>query len=156
MINHKHPLYMTWLTMRQRCRNPKAKGFRNYGGRGITVCDRWDDFETFVEDMGEKPPGTTLDRIDNDGNYEPSNCRWATAKEQLKNKRPKRLTFQKPRVDYSMRYISKNGRSFTLRVHLGLGRIYKKRSMDIELLKDLRDLVEVEREMFKLLSIGYV
>lgn len=78
--------YDIWVLMRQRCNNPKAKGFRYYGGRGITVCQRWDSFEAFLNDMGERPPGLTLDRIEADGNYEPGNCRWATWETQNRNK----------------------------------------------------------------------
>ena len=70
-----------------RCKNPKATGWKNYGGRGVAVCARWARFENFLADMGERPPGKTLDRIDNDGNYEPGNCRWATPKEQYRNSR---------------------------------------------------------------------
>jgi hypothetical protein len=85
-INGKHsPTFESWHAMLQRCTNPKINRFMHYGGRGITVCDRWHQFENFFADMGERPPGLTLDRIDNDGNYEPSNCRWATVSEQNSN-----------------------------------------------------------------------
>jgi hypothetical protein len=68
-----------------RCTNANAKSYKDYGGRGITICDRWKDFGAFLADMGERPSGRTLDRINVQGNYEPTNCRWATRKEQAMN-----------------------------------------------------------------------
>lgn len=80
------PTYNTWMNMRKRCRDPNATGYDNYGGRGITVCDEWfDSFEAFVDDMGLRPEGKTLDRIDNDKGYYKANCRWATRQEQAEN-----------------------------------------------------------------------
>ena len=80
--------YAAWTAMRERCRNPKAHNYRWYGGRGIRVCERWDSFENFLADMGERPKGHSIDRKENDGDYEPGNCRWATKSEQSNNRRP--------------------------------------------------------------------
>lgn len=85
----RHPLYATWCSMIARCENTSQRRYSDYGGRGITVCERWrDSFPTFLADMGERPAlGMSIDRIDNDGHYEPGNVRWATAVEQNRNKR---------------------------------------------------------------------
>jgi hypothetical protein len=83
------PTYRSWKGMLQRCSNPNHVAWKNYGGRGIRVCEQWiNSFEAFLSDMGERPAGKTLDRKDNDGNYEPSNCKWSTKGEQALNRRP--------------------------------------------------------------------
>src|SRR5947208_164257 len=95
MTTHGHtrggarsPEYRTWDALIQRCENPKNNRFHLYGANGVTVCERWrSSFVNFLTDMGPKPRGLTIDRIDNDGNYEPGNCQWSTPKQQARNRR---------------------------------------------------------------------
>jgi hypothetical protein len=99
-------IYNNWLQMRARCYNPNNKYYKNYGGRNIKMCQRWfDSFEDFYADMGDAPANHSIDRINNDGDYEPSNCRWATKKEQTRNRRiTTKITFQgttKPLAEWS-------------------------------------------------------
>lgn len=89
------PTYVTWGSMLQRCEYPTHKAYKDYGARGIQVCDRWHNFANFLADMGERPAGTSIDRIDTSGHYAPGNCRWATSREQSMNKRTtRRIMFQ--------------------------------------------------------------
>ena len=80
--------YVSWYGMLTRCENPKSTSYAYYGGRGVTVCTEWHDFQNFLRDMGERPHGWTLDRVDTEGGYCRENCRWATRKQQSQNRRP--------------------------------------------------------------------
>jgi hypothetical protein len=132
MSNFKHghapagnptPTYRRWLAMHQRCANPKLKEFFLWGGRGIKVCARWQDYPAFLEDMGEQPPGMSLDRYpDHDGDYSPSNCRWADPKQQSRNKRNNLLmTFRGQTLCQSEWAESLGIHKETLRKRLAMG-----------------------------------
>jgi hypothetical protein len=91
---NRTPEYMIWTQMRRRCRATNHPKYPRYGGRGIQICERWNSFENFLTDMGQRPyPEATLDRIDNDGHYSPDNCRWADKKTQVRNRGCNKLTY---------------------------------------------------------------
>ena len=117
------PEYSVWKDMRARCYNPKHKSYKYYGGRGIRVCERWVKFLAFFQDMDRRPsPSHTIERINNDGEYEPSNCKWATFAEQSKNKRnTKRISFNGDTFsigEWARKYNLNRG---TLKIRLDLG-----------------------------------
>lgn len=109
-----------WISMRQRCTNPNSQGYADYGGRGIKVCERWNSFLNFLEDMGDRPEGMTLDRINNDGDYEPSNCRWATRLEQNHNQRTRKSNTS----GYSGVYFDARKMKWCARIRLNYKRIH--------------------------------
>jgi len=106
------PEHHAWRNMRRRCLSPSDKEYKNYGGRGISICERWGDFNLFLEDMGQRPsPLHSLDRLNNEGDYDPANCRWATKSEQSANRR-------------ISRFLTFNGQTMTMAAwgrYLGLG-----------------------------------
>jgi hypothetical protein len=122
--------YKTWASMIQRCENLNDSSYKDYGGRGIKVCERWHKFENFLANMGNRPESLTLDRWpDNDGSYEPGNCRWATTKEQRANSRPiscgpaKQSWFRAWREDSMVQYLSNNQHEFARKWNLSRGDI---------------------------------
>lgn len=126
-LKHGHgdptdPTYCTWVRMRQRCEQPKLKAYPRYGGRGIIVCERWQKYENFLADMGPRPDGLSLDRINNDGNYEPGNCRWATDYEQQNNRSSNRPITWRGRTQNLKQWAKELGmRHTTLSRRLGAG-----------------------------------
>ena len=111
------PTYRSWKAMKMRSQNPNHKDYKYYGARGIRVCERWQDFVNFLEDMGEKPDGLTLDRINNDGDYELGNCRWTTRKEQVHNRRDHKTQYLFIAMDEQGTMIASNNQHEFARRH---------------------------------------
>ena len=152
MTNKEHPLYVTWCDMRQRCNDENDPHYRYYGGRGITYCNAWTDFHTFVSDMGERPDGYSLDRIDVNGNYCPENCQWATKSEQTKNRR---LWVH----NYNRQWLPciqiLPGGSYLLEMKLTTGKYFRKTSPHLDtLINDYEETV-YERTFHRALGLSY-
>lgn len=116
---HRSPAYQSWRQAKARCRNPGSHAWNQYGGRGITFSPKWDDFAAFHADMGPRPAGMTLDRIDNDKGYEPGNCRWATRRDQQNNTRTNRRLTLRGRTATVMEWSRVSGVPYaTIRMRL--------------------------------------
>lgn len=135
--------YHSWVAMKQRCNNPNNKAYIHYGGRGITYCEEWETWEGFYKDMGERPQGYTLERVDVNGNYEPANCVWLESKKQQANKRPQK-SLPKPGV----KRPTKNCWIVTMSVK-GKTKYFGSRSTK-ELAEKLNDECYYEREFHRL------
>ena len=144
MLTHRQSgtrIYRIWTAMKNRCQNPNRSDYKYYGAKGISVCERWQSFELFLEDMGQPPTSKhSIDRIDTQGNYELSNCRWATQSTQIANRLPHRKVFTKAK------HISVT-RSNSYRVHLTItyGDRYSKTVKSLAQAEDLLDVLTYEQ-----------
>ena len=139
--------------MRRRCNTSTHISYPNYGGRGIRVCTRWNDFTLFVEDMGDRPAGYTLERIDNDADYSPDNCIWADWETQCANRRPRKSGVWSTDLSDPMRYITMTPEgTYLLEMTIRKGKRVRKRFESLDDALDYRSDTEMEREMFHLLS----
>ena len=126
--NTKHgrygaPGYFVWRNMKQRCLNPNTLDFSYYGGRGIKVCERWMKYENFFADMGEPPTGKQLDRVDNDKNYEPDNCKWVTRKQNCRNRRSNLLLTYKGKTQSAVEWSEElDIKAATIRIRKAKGK----------------------------------
>lgn len=111
------PTYRSWYSMHDRCINPANESYPHYGAKGVTVCQRWDSIEAFVADMGLRPDGMTIDRMDRTKGYEPGNCRWATPKEQARNRKSARLVTALGRTQHLVDWAREAGLSHQLIRH---------------------------------------
>ena len=150
MTLRNHPLYPTWNNIKQRCTNLNSPDYPRYGGRGITMCDRWlNSFANFLADVGERPPGLTLDRIRNNEGYSPENCQWATRSEQAFNRR----RYFKALTDNVMRYISKWSGKWRVHMYLRPNVQFSKAGLSLEEAQELRDELEYERAFHTALGL---
>lgn len=136
------PTYRSWTSMKARCFNSKYKDYEKYGGNGITVCERWLDFKNFLEDMGERPIGTTIDRIDNTKGYEPENCRWADDYTQSHNRKYKNKSSIYPGVSFHKKYKKWQASIMIKGKRLWLGFFDDEKSASLkynEILKEIRE-----------------